>query len=96
MKVRLTDEEVKKIKELVETFDSEAEIFVFGSRADLNRKGGDLDLLILSDKIGWRERRAIRVGLIETLGDRKIDLIVRGKRSNEPIVRLAREEGVRI
>ena len=73
LKVRLREREVLTIKKAITEFDPEAEIFIFGSRADLSKKGGDIDILVLSDRIGWRERRKIRIALIKELGDRKID-----------------------
>ena len=71
--MRLREREVLTIKKAITEFDPEAEIFIFGSRADLSKKGGDIDILVLSDRIGWRERRKIRIALIKELGDRKID-----------------------
>ena len=44
----------------------------------MGKKGGDIDLLVVSKKIGYRERRRIRVELLKRLGDRKIDLLVVG------------------
>ena len=97
LKVRLREREVLTIKKAITEFDPEAEIFIFGSRADLSKKGGDIDILVLSDRIGWRERRKIRIALIKELGDRKIDLIVSQKDEiKEPIVKLALEEGVKV
>ncbi len=95
--MRLREREVLTIKKAITEFDPEAEIFIFGSRADLSKKGGDIDILVLSDRIGWRERRKIRIALIKELGDRKIDLIVSQKDEiEEPIVKLALEEGVKV
>ena len=95
--MRLGEREILIIKKAITEFDPEAEIFIFGSRADLSKKGGDIDILVLSDRIGWRERRKIRIALIKELGDRKIDLIVSQKDEiEEPIVKLALEEGVKV
>jgi predicted nucleotidyltransferase len=94
--IRLFKREIEIIKKTVREFDPEAEIYLFGSRASLAKRGGDIDLLVLSDRISWKERRAIRVELLLSLGDRKIDLIVEPKTSTEPLVRLAKEEGMRI
>ncbi len=97
MKVRLENDEIRIIKEVISEFDKDAEIYIFGSRVDLGKKGGDIDILVLSDRIDWKKRRKIKVSLIEKLGDRKIDLIVarKGEKDN-PLVELAIEEGVRV
>ena len=97
LNVRLRKREISTIKRAVTEFDPEAEIFIFGSRTNLSKKGGDIDILVLSNRIGWRERRKIKTALIKELGDRKIDLIVSRKdKIEEPIVKLALEEGVKV
>ncbi len=97
-KVRLKENEIRVIISSVRNFDPKAEIYIFGSRAKLEKKGGDIDILVVSDVIGWKERRKLRVELIKQLGDRKIDLLVTRKEEIEknPFLQLAIEEGVKI
>jgi predicted nucleotidyltransferase len=96
-RVRLSEEELKTIKTTVKSFDERAKVFIFGSRANPNLRGGDIDILVISDAIDWKTRRKIRVELIKKLGDRKIDLIVAKRENlNDPFVKLAIEEGVEI
>ena len=72
---------------------------LFGSRLSAEARGGDIDLLVdgpgpassafdLSLRLGARLERA--------LGGRKVDVIVAplGQASDEPIVRVARAQGV--
>ena len=72
-KVRLSEEEIRKIKDIVHFVDPNA---LFGSRTDLKKKGGDIDLLVVSSKITYRDRRRMRVLFFREFGDRKVDLIV--------------------
>lgn len=79
--VRLRPEEIAAVKRSVaEHFGAEAELRVFGSRADPAKRGGDLDLQLrlTGPKPGWRvESRC--VGAIEqALEDRHTDLLVLG------------------
>src|SRR5262245_57570848 len=46
--MRLQHQEVEIIKEAILRLDPRARVFLFGSRVDPTRKGGDIDLLILS------------------------------------------------
>jgi len=95
--VRLRKKELKIIKDTTKLFDKGARIFIFGSRADVNKKGGDIDILVISNNIDWRARRKIRVEFIKNLGERKIDFIVAKKEDlTKPFVRLAMEEGIEI
>ncbi len=48
-KVRLTEEEIKMIRKIIKKYDPDAKIILFGSRTDLTKKGGDIDLLVISD-----------------------------------------------
>ena len=79
--VRLRPEEIAAVKHIVaKHFGAEAELQVFGSRADPTKRGGDLDLqlCLMGPKPGWRvESRC--VGAIEqALEDRHTDLLVLG------------------
>ncbi|TCK05202.1 nucleotidyltransferase domain-containing protein [Phorcysia thermohydrogeniphila] len=96
-RVRLSEEELEAIKTTVKSFDEKAKVLIFGSRANPNLRGGDIDILVISDAIDWKTRRKIRVELIKKLGDRKIDLIVASRENLEdPFVKLAIEEGIEI
>ena len=59
--MRLKTEEINAIKSTVHNLDQEATVFLFGSRADDSKKGGDIDLLVLSGKLtGGNAKRAIK------------------------------------
>lgn len=72
--MRLTETEKKVILESVENLDPKAEIFVFGSRALDHLRGGDIDLLVLSEHLGILEKAVILAEIKKILGDQKIDL----------------------
>jgi len=93
--VRLTVEEQQVIREVVADTDPQAEVYLFGSRARDEERGGDIDLLIMSERIGPNERRRMKLRLMDGLGERKIDLVV-AKDTEQPFVRIARAEGVRL
>ena len=49
--VRLSEYEIRTIKETAkEIFGNNAKVYIFGSRADLTKKGGDIDIFIETDK----------------------------------------------
>jgi len=74
--MRLTKLEVESIKDSIYRFDPDAKIILFGSRVDDTKRGGDIDLLVLSEKITSRERRRIKINLYDKIGEQKIDMIV--------------------
>ena len=91
--MRLSTNEVTAIKNTIHQFDSDARIILFGSRADDKKRGGDIDLLILSNTLKHRHKRLIRLKLYEQLGEQKIDLLISAD-TREPLVRIALTEGV--
>lgn len=75
--------------------DPNARIILFGSRVDDRARGGDIDLLIVSDVIGLHEEWEIRRDVLDEIGWQKLDLVVR--RRNQPesaIVSVAMETGI--
>ena len=93
--MRLTPHEKAAILTAVGRQDLEARIILFGSRADDRARGGDIDLLIISDQIGLHQEWEIRRDILDEIGWQKLDLIVR--RSNQldsPIASTAMETGI--
>ena len=74
--MRLKVEEREVIKNAVHLFDADAKIFLFGSRADDNKKGGDIDLLIISSKLNRREIRQIKERFYEKFGEQRLDFVI--------------------
>ena len=46
--MRLKESEIRVIKEIIYSIFKDAKIYLFGSRLDNNKKGGDIDLFIIS------------------------------------------------
>jgi predicted nucleotidyltransferase len=76
----------------VQTADADARVWLFGSRTDDAKRGGDIDIAVLSPKIGIAERMKIRRSITDVLGEQKIDIVVSADGS-EPFFRLAVETG---
>jgi predicted nucleotidyltransferase len=60
----------------VKSVDPDAQMWLFGSRADNSKKGGDIDIGILSSKIDVMEEIEIRQKICDKIGEQKIDLVV--------------------
>jgi len=60
--MRLTESEVEAIKSTVYALDAGAKIHLFGSRADDAKRGGDIDLLIISQKLTDQDARPAETG----------------------------------
>jgi predicted nucleotidyltransferase len=93
--MRLKDSEQFAILSTVKCLDKNARVYLFGSRVDDTKKGGDIDLLVMSDSLTREDKRTIKIKLYELLGEQKIDLVLAADDS-DPFVKLALETGVKL
>jgi len=91
--MRLTTKDTQAIKDIVFEFDDNAKTYLFGSRTDEGKRGGDIDLLIMSNILTCEDKRKIKLRLYDKLGEQKIDIII-AKDLEKPFVRIAYNEGV--
>jgi len=103
--MRVTPQQTETVKTLAHRhFGADAEIWLFGSRVDDGKKGGDYDFLIETSLDQPDVIVEHKIALIAELQsspafeDEKIDLIVqrRHARFDMPIYAIARKEGVRL
>jgi uncharacterized protein len=96
--VRLTPYEIKSIKACVKkVLGPDATVSLFGSRTDDTKSGGDIDLLVQSlfaiDNPAMTAAR-IEAEIIMTLGDQKIDVLLKAPNlAIQPIHQIA-EQGI--
>jgi predicted nucleotidyltransferase len=93
--VRLTSDEIVILKGAVLALDPEAQIYLFGSRTDKDKKGGDIDLLVMSQKLKNIDSLKILKTIFNTLEEQKIDIIIAAD-DRDPFIRLALETGVKL
>jgi predicted nucleotidyltransferase len=95
--MRLTQQERKVICDSINRVDPEARILLFGSRVDDQARGGDIDLLVLSDRLGFDDLWPIRREILDRIGWQKLDLIIENERVGlSAIARVAMETGERL
>jgi uncharacterized protein len=99
--MRLTDEQRDAIREAVRRrFGPDAKVFLFGSRVDDARRGGDIDLLVELPTADPGIGSTIDAKLMtltdiqRRIGERKIDLVVAYPQSDKPIIINARRQAV--
>lgn len=99
--MRLTQEQQAAIRSAsTEVFGEDVGVWLFGSRADDGKKGGDIDLLISPGAEARDQAFARKIRLLtkleRVLGERKIDIVIEAQNDARPIVEIARSTGVRI
>lgn len=95
--MRLDANQVDVIRDEVRRFDALAEIYLYGSRADDAARGGDIDLLVISDKLGFRDVLRLRAGILDRIGWQQLDLLLcRRDQLSDPLAALALETGTKL
>jgi predicted nucleotidyltransferase len=77
LKVRLSNKYIEVIKKYFNEFFKDGEIYLFGSRVDDNKKGGDIDLYIVLDehKNLFEKKIKFLSRVKKELGEQKIDIV---------------------
>ena len=95
--MRLTAGEITAIREEIERLDPKAEVYLYGSRVDDTARGGDVDLLVVSDMLSFRDVLRLRTGILDRIGWQQLDLVVRRRdQLDEPLAAMAQETGVKL
>lgn len=85
--MRLYKEEIEVLKKKLATFSLDAKLYLFGSRVDDSARGGDIDLLIISDKITKKDLRLLRVDFFQHFGEQKLDILLDNGELKNPFVK---------
>ncbi len=95
--MRLTPEDRESIKKAVKTHFGECtKVYLFGSRADDTKKGGDIDLYIeteVTEEILQKKLKLIGE-LHNLLGEQKIDIVINNFLHDKYVFEAARSEGI--
>ena len=100
--MRLDDKTIKTIKELgLCYFGNNAKIYIFGSRTDDSKKGGDIDIYVETDlNVNSSELFDIEskywVSMQKELGEMKIDIVINDINFNKKsyIYEVAKKTGI--
>lgn len=91
--MRIQPEEKAAIISSITSFDKESEIYLFGSRVDDSKRGGDIDVLVKSDVITRNMLVHIEDELFRKIDEQKIDFVLSRKRESSPFVRMVLARG---
>jgi predicted nucleotidyltransferase len=95
--MRLTEDEQTLIKHTIASaFGNDACIWLFGSRIDDNKRGGDVDLYVESAITDTYSARLQALHALENALPYPVDLVVNEPGRDLPVYRIARTRGVRL
>ena len=85
--MRLYQEQIKVLKDTLRTISANAQMYLFGSRVDDTKKGGDIDLLIVSKDMTKKDLRHLRIEFYKHFGEQKIDIVLDDGEFNNPFTK---------
>lgn len=88
---------INKAQNAKNIFGDAAKVYLFGSRVDDSKKGGDIDLYVISENQDNLYEKKIKFlsALDMTLGEQKIDVVI-AKDKNRPIEKEAIAKGIEL
>ncbi len=95
--MRLNSEIIDYFKRKTESLPTKAEVYLFGSRVAGQLKGGDLDIMILSEEpLDRMLLRQIRIDFFKRFGWQKLDLVNFTHGESHPFKSLILDEAKRL
>jgi predicted nucleotidyltransferase len=92
--MRVLKQEINIIKNHILKFDQDAQVYLFGSRVDDNKKGGDIDILIISDLIKKYDLIKIEYLIFQQIDEQKIDFIISKKNITNNFIKMILSKNV--
>ncbi len=96
--MRLKPTEITAIKHCTQQYFNQSKIYLFGSRTDDKKKGGDIDLYIettIQEDLLEKEIKFL-VNLKQLIGEQKIDLVINNNTQDKFIYKQAKQTGIEL
>ena len=95
--MRISQEEANFLKKEISAILPDALIYLFGSRVDDDKKGGDIDIMILSGRrLNWKEKSQFRWSYFGKYGEQKMDIVSFSFLEENPFKLLIMEKGIQL
>lgn len=91
--MRLIEYEKNVIVNAIKNFDKQARIYLFGSRVDDTKKGGDIDILIITDVLNKNDLLYIEEDVFSKIDEQKIDFVLAKNDTNDSFVKMILQKG---
>lgn len=94
--MRLSADKIEVLKNKLGSLSNEAKLYLFGSRVDDSKKGGDIDLLVISDKLTKRDIRALRIEFFKHFDEQKLDIVLDNSKLENTFTKLIFKKAVQL
>jgi len=95
--LRLSQSKAAFIKRAIKRHLGNASIYLFGSRAHDDQRGGDIDILIIGERqLNDHEKRDVIISFYKKFGEQKIDLVSYSETDEANLKHIALENGIEL
>ena len=95
--MRLKKEQAENLKKSILAILPDSKTYLFGSRVDDSKKGGDIDILILGNRIlNFIEKGKIETNFFKEFGEQKLDLVSLENDTKDPFKDIAMMEAIEL
>lgn len=92
--MRLLPGEKEAIVEAIAKYDRNAVVYLFGSRTDDTKKGGDIDILVISDKLDNHSLFFIEEEIFKKIEEQRIDFVLTHSDLSNRFAKMILKKGV--
>jgi len=85
--MRLSNSELNVLKSKLYSLSDRAKLYLFGSRVDDTKKGGDIDLLIIDKTLSKKDLRLLRIDFFKHFGEQKLDIVLDNGELKTPFIK---------
>lgn len=95
--MRLKTSEKEAILRQTSRYASGGDTYLFGSRTNPRARGGDIDLLLLTDtKLPLKRVRELRRAILSEIGEQKLDIVNFAKKATHPFKDIALQDALKL
>ncbi len=95
--MRINKDKINFLKQLIKALRPEAQVYLFGSRIDDNKGGGDIDILIIDNQpLSVSEKSNILMSFWNKFGEQKVDLVCFAHEEKSAFKNLALNQAIQI
>lgn len=92
--MRLQEEQIRLLKNKLQSLSNKAQLYLFGSRVDDTKRGGDIDLLVVSDELTEKDLRYLRIEFFKQFGEQKMDIVLDNGEFKNPFTKLIFQKAI--
>ena len=92
--MRLSSDEAQTLKSTLRFLSNSAKLYLFGSRVDDSKRGGDIDLLVISSELSKQDLRKLKFDFYDKFGEQKIDILLDDGKNKDIFIEMIKKKAI--